>query len=155
MTGDDRTAIMKRQLPLLAVASFSLILLSSCSDFRRAIGMDRVGPDEFAVEARAPLTIPPEFDLRPPQPGAPRPQEVTAAEKARKVIDTAGPGEPGKQATSSLQLPEGGLRARTSQVDPTQQVGDQSLANKLLGANDTAAGPTEVKRETSTLKGVY
>ena len=117
--------------------------------------MDRVGPDEFAVESRAPLTIPPEFDLRPPQPGAPRPQDVTAAERARKVIDTAGPGEPGKQATSALQLPEGGLRARTSQVDPSQQVGDQSLANKLLGANDTAGGPTEVKRETSTLKGVY
>jgi hypothetical protein len=146
---------MKRQLPLLAVASLSLILLSSCGDFRRAIGMDRVGPDEFAVESRAPLTIPPEFDLRPPQPGAPRPQDVTAAERARKVIDTAGPGEPGKQATSALQLPEGGLRARTSQVDPSQQVGDQSLANKLLGANDTAGGPTEVKRETSTLKGVY
>jgi hypothetical protein len=155
MTGNDRAAIMKRQLPLLAVASLSLILLSSCGDFRRAIGMDRVGPDEFAVESRAPLTIPPEFDLRPPQPGAPRPQDVTAAERARKVIDTAGPGEPGKQATSALQLPEGGLRARTSQVDPSQQVGDQSLANKLLGANDTAGGPTEVKRETSTLKGVY
>jgi Protein of unknown function (DUF3035) len=155
MTGDDRAAIMKRRLPLLAVASFSLIWLSGCGDFRRAIGMDRTGPDEFAVESRAPLTIPPEFDLRPPQPGAPRPQDVTAAERARKVIDTAGPGEPGKQATSSLQLPEGGLRARTSQVDPTQQVGDQSLANKLLGANDTAGGPTEVKRETSTLKGVY
>jgi hypothetical protein len=155
MTGNDRAAIMKRQLSLLAVASLSLILLSSCGDFRRAIGMDRVGPDEFAVESRAPLTIPPEFDLRPPQPGAPRPQDVTAAERARKVIDTAGPGEPGKQATSALQLPEGGLRARTSQVDPSQQVGDQSLANKLLGANDTAGGPTEVKRETSTLKGVY
>ena len=155
MTGNDRAAIMNRQLPLLAVASLSLILLSSCGDFRRAIGMDRVGPDEFAVESRAPLTIPPEFDLRPPQPGAPRPQDVTAAERARKVIDTAGPGEPGKQATSSLQLPESGLRARTSQIDPSQQVGDQSLANKLLGANDTAGGPTEVKRETSTLKGVY
>ena len=156
MTGDDRAAIMKQRLPLLAVASFCLILVvSGCGDFRRAIGMDRVGPDEFAVESRAPLTIPPEFELRPPQPGAPRPQDVTAAERARKVIDTAGPGEPGKQATSGFQLPEGGLRARTSQADPNQQVGDQSLANKLLGANDTASGATEVKRETSTLKGVY
>ena len=51
--------------------------------------MDQVGPDEFAVESRAPLTIPPDFALRPPQPGAPRPQETTAAERARKVIDTA------------------------------------------------------------------
>ena len=83
-------------LSLLAVAlGSSTLLLAGCNDFRQAIGLDRVGPDEFAVESRAPLTIPPEFDLRPPQPGAPRPQEGTAADKARKVIDTAGPGEPG------------------------------------------------------------
>src|SRR5437660_366639 len=145
MTGHDRDAVGRHWVPLLAVACLSAsLLLPGCADMRRIVGMDRVGPDEFAVESRAPLTIPPEFELRPPQPGAPRPQEGTAADKARKVIDTAGPGEPGKQATSSLQLPEGGLRARTSQADPTRQVGDESLANKWRGANDTAAGPTEV-----------
>ena len=117
--------------------------------------MDRVGPDEFAVESRAPLTIPPEFDLRPPQPGAPRPQEVTAADKARKVIDTAGPGEPGKQATSGLRIPTGGAAGSGPQPDTSQQVGDQSLASKLLGANDSAAGGAVEKRETTTLKGVY
>ena len=123
-----------------------------CADLRRAIGMDRVGPDEFMVESRAPLTIPPEFDLRPPQPGALRPQEATAADKARKVIDTAGPGEPGKRATAALKVPAGGVAG--VQPDPTQQVGEQSLAAKLLGANDNApAGATE-KRETQTLKGV-
>jgi hypothetical protein len=128
-------------------------MLSGCSDLRQAIGMDRVGPDEFAVESRAPLTIPPEFDLRPPQPGAPRPQDATAAEKARKVIDTAGPGEPGKQATAASQaLQVGGA---TSTADPSMQVGDQSLAQKLLGSNDTTTDGSAEKRETSTLKGVY
>ena len=62
------------------------MLLAGCSDFRRAIGMDKVGPDEFAVESRAPLTIPPDYDLRPPQPGATRPQETTAADKARSQV---------------------------------------------------------------------
>ena len=127
--------------------------MTGCGDFRRAIGMDRIGPDEFAVESRAPLTIPPEFDLRPPQPGAPRPQEATAAEKARKVIDTAGPGEPGKQATFALQAPDGKLPGTTA--DPSLAVGDQSLAQKLLGSNDTTNNGTAEKRETSTLKGVY
>jgi hypothetical protein len=129
-------------------------MLAGCADFRMALGIDRVGPDEFAVESRAPLTIPPEFDLRPPQPGAPRPQEVTAADKARKVIDTAGPGEPGKQATAVLKAPEGGLSSGT-QVDTSQQVGEQSLAQKLLGSNDSASGGAVEKRETTTLKGVY
>jgi len=127
-------------------------VLPGCTDFRRAIGMDRVGPDEFAVESRAPLTMPPEFDLRPPQPGAPRPQEATAADKARRVIDTAGPGEPGKQATAGLRIPAGGVGR---QPDTSGQVGDQSLASKLLGANDNASGGAVEKRETTPLKGVY
>jgi hypothetical protein len=134
-------------------------MLAGCTDFRQALGIDRVGPDEFAVESRAPLTIPPEFDLRPPQPGAPRPQEATAADKARKVIDTAGPGEPGKQATVGLKAPQGGLgggvAGGAAQPDASQQVGDQSLAKKLLGSNDSASGGAVEKRETTTLKGVY
>jgi len=121
---------------------------------RLALGMDRVGPDEFAIESRAPLLIPPDFNLRPPQPGAPRPQEPTAAERARRVVDTAGPGEPGKQASSPLKSaaapgPRGG------EVDPTQQVGDSSLANKLLSSGDSAADAPAARRETSPLKGVY
>jgi hypothetical protein len=128
--------------------------LTGCADFRQAIGMDRVGPDEFAVESRAPLTIPPEFDLRPPQPGAPRPQELTAAERARKVIDTAGPGEPGKQTTQGLKIPEGGL-AGGPQPDSSQEVGPNSLASKLLGSNDNSTGGTVESRETTSLKGVY
>jgi hypothetical protein len=131
-------------------------MLSGCGDLRQAVGIERVGPDEFAVESRAPLTIPPEFDLRPPQPGAPRPQEKTAAEKARSVIETAGPGEPGKQATLAADsLERGSLRNSGAQVDPSQAVADQSLAKKLLGSNDTAGDGAAEKRETSTLKGVY
>jgi len=129
------------------------LVLTGCSGFRQAVGIDRVGPDEFAVESRAPLLIPPDFELRPPQPGAPRPQEITAAEKARRVIDTAGPGEPGKQATFALKAPEGGIGGGVP--DPNRQVGPNSLASKLLGANDSAAGGTVEKRETTALKGVY
>ncbi|KAI1692992.1 hypothetical protein DdX_20915 [Ditylenchus destructor] len=37
--------------------------------------LNRKRPDEFAVARQAPLVIPPDFALRPPQPGAPRPQD--------------------------------------------------------------------------------
>jgi hypothetical protein len=133
------------------VASFcSITLLSGCG-IRQVIGLDRVGPDEFAVESRAPLTIPPDFELRPPQPGASRPQEVTAAERARRAIDTAGPGEPGKQAATGLRVPEGGLR-RPDTTD-SQQAADQAMSDKLLGYSAQQGGAE--KRETTTLKGVY
>jgi hypothetical protein len=113
--------------------------------------MERTGPDEFAVETRAPLTLPPDFDLRPPQPGAPRPQDVPASEKARSAIDNAGPGEPGKQATSALRLPQGGGPGQPSEPSTA----DQSLSNKLLNYQDNGAGAAVEKRETTALKGVY
>jgi hypothetical protein len=156
MIGHDREATGWGRISLLSVACFgSIFLLSGCGDFRRAIGMDRSGPDEFAVESRAPLTMPPDYELRPPQPGATRPQEVTAADRARKAIDAAGPGEPGKQANYSLKTTDGTLRGRATEGDTSQQVTDQSLASKLLGSSDSASGGTVGKRETTPVKGVY
>jgi hypothetical protein len=149
---DNEAALKRRGLSLLAVASIcSMLLLGGCTSLRQMVGLDRTGPDEFAVESRAPLTIPPEFELRPPQLGAARPQEVSAAERARKAIDTAGPGEPGKQASAGLRAPEGGLR----RGDAGQDQGDQGLSNKLLGYGGDQGGAGVEKRETTTLKGVY
>ena len=100
MIKNDDSAAKRARTVSLVGACLLLLALPGCSNVRMALGMDRAGPDEFAVESRAPLLIPPDFNLRPPQPGAMRPNEVTAAERARRVIDSAGPGEPGKQATS-------------------------------------------------------
>ena len=121
--------------------------------------MDRVGPDEFAVESRAPLTIPPDFDLRPPSPGAPRPQEKASNQQAKQAIEQAGPGEPGKQAPDyRLRRSEDGLpdigRRSAQAPDPNAAVADQSLSSKLLGYDGASGGAVE-KRETTPLKGVY
>ena len=143
------------------LCSTCLLLLPGCSDLKRSIGLERTSPDEFAVESRAPLTMPPDFELRPPQPGAARPQEMSSGQQARQVIEQAGPGEPGKQAPDfRLRRAEDGLPdigGRTGQApDPNAVVGEQSLSNKLLGQQETpgSAAPVE-KRETTPLKGVY
>ena len=44
-------------------------LIAGCTDFKKSIGLEPTLPDEFAVESRAPLTLPPDFELRPPSPG--------------------------------------------------------------------------------------
>src|SRR5271157_2558541 len=67
------------------------LLIAGCTDFKKTIGIEPTLPDEFAVESRAPLTIPPDFELRPPQPGASRPQEMSADQQAKQVIEQAGP----------------------------------------------------------------
>jgi hypothetical protein len=47
---------------------------------------DRNRPDEFAVARQAPLVIPPDFALVPPQPGAVRPQDAGAAAEAQQAL---------------------------------------------------------------------
>ena len=60
-----RVRVAGRSLVSLCVVSLAgASLLSGCSDLKQAIGLDPPMPDEFAVESRAPLTVPPEFDLR-------------------------------------------------------------------------------------------
>jgi hypothetical protein len=137
------------------------LLLAGCSDFKQMIGLDPTMPDEFAVESRAPLTIPPDFNLRPPEPGAPRPQEESTKQQAEQIMEQAGPGGPGtgEAADFRLRTSENGLPnlgGNSETPDPAGMVGSQSLSSKLLGYGDTGnAGVTVDKRETTPLKGVY
>jgi Protein of unknown function (DUF3035) len=69
------------------VAVGSLLALSGCGgQVRQALGMTKHSPDEFMTVAHAPLTLPPDYSLRPPQPGAPRPQEGTASEQGQTAL---------------------------------------------------------------------
>ena len=55
----------------LAVFGAVAFSLSACDTLRREAGLTKQAPDEFAVVTKAPLIIPPNFNLRPPAPGAP------------------------------------------------------------------------------------
>lgn len=63
-----------------------LLLLAGCSGVRDQFSLTSTPPDEFKVATRAPLAIPPDFNLRPPAPGEPRPQEGTATQQAKQAI---------------------------------------------------------------------
>lgn len=78
------------------------VLLAGCGSeggASRFFGLTHNTPDAFTVTTQPPLTIPPTFALRPPEPGAPRPQAVSEREAAEAVLapqtainDTASPG---------------------------------------------------------------
>ena len=145
---------------LYAAGAFAASLLAGCSDLKQMVGLDQAMPDEFAVEFRAPLTIPPDFNLRPPEPGAPRPQEKSTEQQAEQIMEQAGPGVPGKQAADlRLRSAENGLPnigGNSQAPDAAGVVGSQSLSNKLLDYGDTGnAGATVDKRDTTPLKSVY
>jgi hypothetical protein len=69
-----------------ALAVSGVLLLAGCSGVQEQFSLTSTPPDEFKVTTRAPLAVPPDFNLRPPAPGAPRPQEGTATQQAKQVI---------------------------------------------------------------------
>ena len=68
----------------LAVAG--VLSLGGCDSAREAVGLGKQSINEFEVVPQAPLTLPPDFKLRPPQPGAKRPQQVAAPDAARGLL---------------------------------------------------------------------
>ena len=67
--------------------------LAGCNDASKALGLAKVTPDEFRVVTKAPLTLPPDYSLRPPQPGEPRPQELQPESAARQALEGAREGD--------------------------------------------------------------
>lgn len=120
--------------PALALGCAAL-LASGCSSLRSIAGLNKDAPDEFQVVQRAPLSMPPDFGLRAPDPGATRPQETTTTDRARQIVidRQTTPGE------STLRPIEG------------MSVGETAI---LKQAGIAAADPNirrEVDRETATL----
>ncbi len=74
---------VKLALGVLALAS---VAMSGCTSTRNALGLNKVVPDEFRVVTKAPLVVPPDYALRPPAPGEPRPQELQPESAARQAL---------------------------------------------------------------------
>jgi len=104
---------MPKATKIILVAS-GAALLASCSS---GGVLSRERPDEFAVQRQAPLVIPPDFALTPPQPGAPRPAEGTAAQDALDAL-FGGPSPRSAVETNALQ------RAGTAEPGIRTAVGD-------------------------------
>ena len=88
---------MRRHLLTLPLA-FALLApaVAGCNNTKEMLGLTKRSPDEFQVVSRAPLSMPPDFSLRPPTPGAPRPQEGTTTQQAQQIVT-------GDRPTSTLQ----------------------------------------------------
>ena len=56
---------MKNKSLLIFVFIFPLGILSSCSDFRKAVGKEKVIPDEFSVVSTPSLLTPPGYNIDP------------------------------------------------------------------------------------------
>jgi hypothetical protein len=139
---------MRKLIGLLALAG-AAAALSGCAHTKASGFGNRNAPNEFAVTRNPPLTIPPDFSLRPPRPGEPRPQEVSPAQQAlaamfggqvqtsagqASLIDKAG-GAPDSGIRSSAGSPG------TDVVDKGSTTKDIVTAPAANGGNTTVSTP--------------
>lgn len=86
----------------LATLIITAVLSAGCAETRRTLIKEKGAPDEFQVYTRAPLSLPPDYGLRPPaQPGTGiRPQDDPREKARAAVLGTAA-----KQAPVSASSP--------------------------------------------------
>lgn len=103
---------------------------------------NRIRPDEYAVSRQAPLVVPPDFSLAPPNPGAPRPQDVDSSKQA---LDALFGGTAPRSTIESDALGKAGASA----VGIRSVVGDPSTRTvaKGAGVRDILAAPEGDGRE--------
>lgn len=158
-----------RSLALLLLGLLGLaasLPLQGCAntgdDLSRTFGLTRDAPDEFTVTTRAPLSMPPDYSLRPPQPGASRPQELSSRQAAEGALapqtilqGTAGPSSAGQQALVSQAGPAAPSDIR-SKLDADGQLDHApvSFTNRLMFWQSGPALGTEVDaaRESQRLR---
>ncbi len=74
---------MKLNRALVVTALVASAGLAGCQSASKALGIAKITPDEFKVVTKAPLVVPPDYAMRPPAPGEPRPAELQPDSAAR------------------------------------------------------------------------
>jgi len=71
----------------ISIAAVLAATLSACGGgVGEVLGLENKPPDEFSVVKRAPLTLPPDYGLRPPEPGRAELNSVTPRDSARQAV---------------------------------------------------------------------
>lgn len=136
-----------RRLGAAVLALGGLMLLSGCDSVGYMFGGSHPVPDEFRVLPSAPLEVPPDFNLRPPQPGSPRPQELArdtrsvttvfgaSADAAANAVAVANHQSKGEQALTKLAGADNAdprIRTLIDKEWPGSVVGDRGFLESLM-----------------------
>jgi len=121
-----------RKLVLIAGGLSLAVLISGCAHRRLGKG----GPDEFSVARQAPLVIPPDFSLTPPQPGAARANDVSPNAQALDAL-FGGPAQ--RSAAESATISAAGADSadpgiRSAVGDPGTNVVDKGSTTRDIVA---------------------
>jgi hypothetical protein len=149
---------MSKHLPLLSLAAALALTLGGCTTIRNAAGISKELPDEFAVVSKAPLIIPPEFNLRPPQAGAAATNQISPTASAQEALYSDDPAVVAAGMTGNYSPAEKQFLAQTGAANADNsirqliaadnkgmQAADDSFTNQVLfGALSSNADGTPV-----------
>ena len=128
-----------RKLVPLAVIGGLALSLAACETIRTAVGSNKEPPDEFAVVTKAPLIIPPDYNLRPPKPGAPPLNQVSPTESAEAALYSDDPKMVASTISGSYSPAEKMLLAQTGGAAANDSI-RQQLAADNAGADSADEG---------------
>jgi len=140
-----------------AFASLTLLALSACTSetVRDTLGLERSSPDEFRVVSRPPLSVPPQFALRPPSNADASPNQLPADKKAQSLMngqDTTADANGSLKADTAV-MPvtisnsRHGLSSATSSDKPATGAEAQFLKNAGADAADPNVRNTLVEEK--------
>lgn len=126
------------------------LALSACSDgtVRDTLGISRKAPDEFRVVSRPPLSVPPEFNLRPP--AAPGEvvdgAETPAPQQAQGLLF-------GESASSGLRAGSADTAVQPVTSDSLATTADEQFLKNAGADQANSAARQELQRETALTQG--
>jgi hypothetical protein len=115
------------------------LALCGCDTIRSAAGMGKMAPDEFAVLTKAPLVVPPDYNLKPPRPGAAPTNQIKPTDAAQIALYGSDPATiasniPGNSSQGEkLLLAYAGI----ANADPEIRQHLDSDRKNMLGADDS------------------
>lgn len=149
---------MSKPITLLAVLA-AASAASGCAGFQRAIGASKVAPDEFRVVTSAPLTLPPDYNLRPPRPGEPRPQESEPGAEARAALfgqemgQAATPGERALVSAAGAEAADVNIRDTIDYESQGVVRRNEGFVDRLLAFGSSApSAPLNAEEEARRLE---
>lgn len=121
---------------LLVLTGIFALTACTSGSVKDTLGLRRGKPDAFRVVSNQPLSMPPNFDLRPPRPGAERLGKQTIDKEAEKVVfENASVEYDNKQISKGEQSLLGLAGSSEANPDIKQILTEEELQTKEKEAN--------------------
>lgn len=140
--------IKKMLLPMLLATA--VLSLGACDTMKRELGMGRHSPDEFAVVKRAPLSLPPDYALRPPStdylpPASESTQQARTVLMGEKTTTTkAGGAETAFLEKAGAYDSDPAIRAQINRDNGFIALQNRTVADRLIFWEESNVKPDDV-----------